>query len=79
MYVYTCTYMYCVYLGVCMSTCIYVVCVCVRVYVRVSLNVWLRVAAIWTRSCDSNLVTGDSDYVFAVEPMHWRFEDRCMG
>ena len=36
-------------------------CVCVRVYIRVSSCVRLHVAAIQTRSCDPNSVTGDSN------------------
>jgi len=45
------------------SVFICVVCkyICVWVYVCVSSFVRLRVAAFWTRSCDLNSVTEDSD------------------
>ena len=43
------------------SACMYVECICVRVYVRVSSCVWLCVIATRTCSCDPNYVRGDSE------------------
>jgi len=66
MYVYTriyvCMWVHpCVYAlwHACISTCVSVLYVCVDS--PYSLCVWLHVTAFWTRSCDPNLVKGDSE------------------
>jgi len=74
------------YVHICVIPCIYVLCVYVGIYVYVYKYVYICVCTskcvfgcmsqrygptheIWTRS----------GFVFAVEPIHWRFEDRPMG
>ena len=68
MLVFKCMY---VCIKVCVCVYPYVVCVCARMYVRVSSCVWLRVAAIWTRY----RIFG---FVLVMNPIRWQFKGRSM-
>jgi len=75
---YPCTY--CVCFGVCMNTCMYMVCTRVRMYVRVSSYVWLCGYNISNSFVRSELVIGDPDrfrFVPVTDLIRRRFEDQC--
>jgi len=65
-----CMYVYFMYMGV-------HVCVCIRVYIRLSSWVGLRVAALDPFG-EIRTHCRRIGFMFADDPIHWRFEDRPM-
>ena len=75
-----CTYrcMYYACLGVCMSTYMYVLCVCVQVYVHMSSCIWLHGYSVLDSFVRSELSNRRFRFVPVMDSIHWQFEDRPM-